>query len=109
MGVQNNRAHNIIIITNITIITMPEVDRPDYVMWEMVLEEAKRKNRKLRPNSANSILNLEDIKTKLQAAEARRKTLEHEQLALLEAKKRRGEEVRAKKMSEGDKTQNSQD
>ena len=45
---------------------MPEVDRPDYVMYEMVLEEAKKKNKKPRPNSANTALNLENIKMKLQ-------------------------------------------
>ena len=34
----------------------------------------------------------------------RRKILENDQLALLEAKKRRGEEVRAKKISEEGRT-----
>ena len=43
---------------------MPEVERPDYVMYEMVIKEAK-KTKRPRPNSAN-ILNMEDIQMKLQ-------------------------------------------
>ena len=43
---------------------MPEVDRPDYVMYEMVLKEVK-KTKNPRPNSA-TILNMEDIQMNLQ-------------------------------------------
>ena len=43
---------------------MPEVERPDYVMYEMVIKEAK-KTKRPRPNSA-TILNMEDIQMKLQ-------------------------------------------
>ena len=42
---------------------MPEVDHPDYVMYEMVIKETK-KTKKPRPNSA-TILNMEDIQMKL--------------------------------------------
>ena len=44
--------------------TMPEMERPDYVMYEMVLKEA-RKNKKPRPSSATSAWNLDDIMRKL--------------------------------------------
>ena len=46
------------------------------------------------------------IKIIIQAAEERRKNLEAEQLALLEGKKKRGEEVRARKTS-GEETSDS--
>ena len=45
-------------------IKMPEFERPDCVMYEMVIKEAK-KTKKPRPNSA-TILNMEDIQMKLQ-------------------------------------------
>ena len=48
---------------------MPEVERPDYVMYEMVIKEAK-KSKKLRPNSA-TILNMEDIQIKLEVRQGR--------------------------------------
>ena len=43
---------------------MPEMERPDYVMYEMVLKEA-RKNKKPRPSSATSALDLDDIMRKM--------------------------------------------
>ena len=87
---------------------MPEVEHPDYVMYEMVIKEAK-KTKKTKPNTA-AVLNMEDIQKKLevwmqiyillfiallgpQAAEVSRGNIETEQLALLNAKKKRGEEV----------------
>ena len=42
-----------------------------------------------------------------QAAEVRRRNLEIEQLALLEAKKKRGEEVRARKTSDEELSENN--
>ena len=48
-----------------TSLKMPEVERADYIMYEMVLEEAKR-SKKPRPASACSLLNLDDIQRKLQ-------------------------------------------
>ena len=43
---------------------MPEVEHPDYVMYEMVIKEAK-KTKKPKPNSA-AVLNMEDIQKKLE-------------------------------------------
>ena len=44
---------------------MPEVDRPDNVMYEVVFEEAKR-SKKAKQMQAASVCNLTDIQKKLQ-------------------------------------------
>jgi hypothetical protein len=45
---------------------MPEGDRPDNVMYEVVFEEAKR-IKKAKQMQATSVCNLNDIQNKLQA------------------------------------------
>eukprot|EP00090_Calanus_glacialis_P008190 TRINITY_DN16505_c0_g1_i2.p1 TRINITY_DN16505_c0_g1~~TRINITY_DN16505_c0_g1_i2.p1 ORF type:complete len:100 (-),score=37.24 TRINITY_DN16505_c0_g1_i2:31-306(-) len=79
---------------------MPEFDRPNNVMYEVVFEEAKR-SKKAKQMQAASVCNLTDIQKKLQDAEERRRNLELEQLALLEEKKVNAEKVRASRIANG--------
>merc|ERR1712045_267571 len=67
--------------------------------YEVVLEEARTKKMP-RPKSAPSqSRNYQDIQTKLQAAEERRKQFEAEQLSSLAARERRAEVVRSKRVT----------
>eukprot|EP00090_Calanus_glacialis_P002029 TRINITY_DN11520_c0_g1_i5.p1 TRINITY_DN11520_c0_g1~~TRINITY_DN11520_c0_g1_i5.p1 ORF type:complete len:115 (-),score=53.75 TRINITY_DN11520_c0_g1_i5:53-364(-) len=84
-----------------------EVTERGAMKIEVVLEEAKKKKRpasaRSRPGSATSVRCMEDIERRQQAAEERRKKGEASQLAQLAEKKKKGEDVRSKKVANGDK------
>merc|ERR1712154_314468 len=85
-----------------------ETTRKGSMKIEVVVEEAK-KPKKERPGSASSIRNIEDIQKRQKAAEERRRQLESVQMASLAEKQKKAEEVRAKKATIVETSENSCD
>merc|ERR1712048_158203 len=85
-----------------------ETTRKGSMKIEVVVEEAKKPKRD-RPGSASSIRNIEDIQKRQKAAEERRKQKESLQMASLGEKQKKAEEVRAKKATIVETSENSCD
>merc|ERR1711892_608744 len=83
-----------------------EVTKNGAMKIEVVLEEAKKKKRpasaRTRPVSATSVRSMGDIEKIQQGAEERRKQRENAQMVQLAEKKKKGDDVRSKKMANGD-------